>query len=220
MFFLDGGWEKLFGNIQRRVAMPSRAPKAGDAEQRMRAQEERCHAMGDIRGIVQAVALNHDPSRSIQVKSFGPVTKYVSLLPDLLEPTDPHDFQSRPYSNRVLLFLKRSAPAIPLLHPYHLIGPRPPPSRRRIEFLRQESQVNHSEWYGFSSRSHIAMRECFVRVALTSTPASTCQNLRTAVRKVEVDGGNGRVQRGAGVQNGCATAAADINAKLAKKGNV
>ena len=64
------------------------------------------------------------------------------------------------------------------------------------------------------------MRECFVKAALTSTPASTCQNLRTAVRKVEVDGGNGRVQRGAGVQNGCATAAADINAKLAKKGNV
>ena len=74
MFFLDGGWEKLFGNIQRRVVMPSRAPKAGDAEPKIRAQEERCHAMCDIRGMVQAVALNHDPSRSIQVKSFGPVT--------------------------------------------------------------------------------------------------------------------------------------------------
>ena len=64
------------------------------------------------------------------------------------------------------------------------------------------------------------MRECFVRVALTSTPVSTCQNLRTVVRKVEADGGNGRVKRGVGVQNGCATAAADINARLAKKGNV
>ena len=64
--------------------MRSRAPKAGDAEQRMRAQEERCHAMGDIRGMVQAVALNHDPSQSSQVKSFGPVTKYVSLLPKFL----------------------------------------------------------------------------------------------------------------------------------------
>ena len=109
----------------------------------MRAQEERCHAMGDIRGMVQAVALNHDPSQSSQVKSFGPVTKYVSLLPNFFEPTDPHDFQSRPYSNGILLLLKRPASAIPLLHPYPLIGPRPPPSRRRIEFLRQESQVNH-----------------------------------------------------------------------------
>ena len=111
--------------------------------QRMRAQEERCHAMGDIRGMVQTVALNHDPSQSSQVKSFGPVTKYVSLLPNFFEPTDPHDFQSRPYSNGILLFLKRPASAIPLLHSYPLIGPRPPPSRRRIEFLRQESQVNH-----------------------------------------------------------------------------
>ena len=133
----------MFGNIQRRVVMRSRAPKAGDAEQRMCAQEERCHAMGDIRGMVQAVALNHDPSQSSQVKSFGPVTKYVSLLPNFFEPTDPHDFQSRPYSNGILLFLKRPASAIPLLHSYPLIGPRPPPSRRRIEFLRQESQVNH-----------------------------------------------------------------------------
>jgi len=83
-----------------------------------------------------------------------------------------------------------------------------------------KTPLKNSEWYGFSSRSHIAMRECFVRAALTSTPASTCQNLLTTVRKVEVDGGNGRVKRGVGVQNGCATAAADINARLAKKGNV
>ena len=62
----------------------------------------------------------------------------------------------------------------------------------------------------------IAMRECFVRITLIPS----CQDLRTEVRKVQVKNGNGRVQLGVGVRNGCATAAADISAVLALEGNV
>ena len=60
------------------------------------------------------------------------------------------------------------------------------------------------------------MRECFVRITLIPS----CHDLRTEVRKVQVNNGNGRVQLGVGVRNGCATAAADINAELALEGNV
>ena len=44
--------------------------------------------------------------------------------------------------------------------------------------------------------------------------------LRTAVRKVEAAGGNCLVQLEVGVRNGCAIAAADINAVLVIEGNV
>jgi predicted RNA methylase len=57
---------------------------------------------------------------------------------------------------------------------------------------------------------------CFVRVTLTPS----CQDLRTAVRQVEVAGGNGRLQLGVGVRNDCAVVAADINVMLAIEGNV
>ena len=56
MLFQDGKWEDLYKGIQLRVVKPPRALKAGDAEQRMREQVEKCHAMGDIHGMIQAVA--------------------------------------------------------------------------------------------------------------------------------------------------------------------
>ena len=81
MLFLDGEWEELYAKVQRRVVKPPRAPSAGDAEQQMRSQVQRCHAMGDISGMVQAVAREHDPPPSSHGPAFNHVAKYMSLLP-------------------------------------------------------------------------------------------------------------------------------------------
>eukprot|EP00617_Octactis_speculum_P005188 CAMPEP_0185795060 /NCGR_PEP_ID=MMETSP1174-20130828/160349_1 /TAXON_ID=35687 /ORGANISM="Dictyocha speculum, Strain CCMP1381" /LENGTH=101 /DNA_ID=CAMNT_0028490333 /DNA_START=41 /DNA_END=346 /DNA_ORIENTATION=+ len=101
MLSLDGTWEELHGNIQRGVVRPPRESSAGDAEQMMRAQVQRFHAMGDISGMVQVIARDHNPPPSMHGPAFDRVFKYTSLLqqlPELTNPLDPQSASSPSYS--------------------------------------------------------------------------------------------------------------------------